>query len=255
MRSLSAAVAPLVLVAVAGASPWAVAAFGSETEHVTRTIALEPGGTLRLKSFSGRVTITAFDRSEVTVDAVRRASRERLDNIKLEIHKEGDTVVIDANRRERGWNIHNNNVVETDFDIKVPRKTNLNIDVFSAPVNVQGVEGSYNVHTFSSRVRLDDAVGSIRANTFSGPVEIRPAAWQTGQTIDVRTFSGNVELRVSEDARATVAFNSFSGRLNSDLPLTLHGSSRRSTTAELGSGSSGSSLRFRTFSGSVRIGR
>jgi hypothetical protein len=44
---------------------------------------------------------------------------------------------------KRGWNIHHNNVVETDFDIKVPRKTNLNIDVFSAPVSVQGVEGSY----------------------------------------------------------------------------------------------------------------
>jgi hypothetical protein len=52
-----------------------------------------------------------------------------------------------------------------------------------------------------------------------------------------------------------VAFNSFSGHLNSELPLTLHGSSRRSVTAELGSGNSGSSLRFRTFSGSVRIGR
>jgi hypothetical protein len=102
MRSLSAAVAPLVLVALAGVSPWAVAAFGSETEHVTRTIALEPGGTLRLKSFSGRVTITASDRSEVTVDAVRRASRERLDNIKLEIHRKA----IRSCRREppeRGW--------------------------------------------------------------------------------------------------------------------------------------------------------
>jgi hypothetical protein len=163
--------------------------------------------------------------------------------------------VIDANRRERGWNIHNNNVVETDFDIKVPRKTNLNIDVFSAPVSVQGVEGSYNVHAFSSRVRLDDAVGSIRANTFSGAVEIRAATWQAHQTIEVRTFSGNVELRVPDDARGSVVFNSFSGRLNSDVPLTLHGSSRRSTTAELGSGSNGSSLRFRTFSGSVRIGR
>ena len=255
MRSLSSAVAPLVIIALAGATPWAASLALRETEHVTRTIGLEPGGTLRLKSFSGRVTITASDRPEVTIDAVRRGSRERLDHIKLDIHRDGDKVVVDANRRESGSFLRHNNVVETDFDITVPRKTNIDIDVFSAPVSVQGVEGSYNVHTFSSRVKLDEAVGSIRANTFSGPVEIQAATWQAGQTIDVRTFSGNVELRVPDNARGTVTFKSFSGRLKSDVPLTLHGSSRRSMTAELGGGNSASNLRVRTFSGSVRIGR
>jgi hypothetical protein len=38
------------------------------------------------------------------------------------------------------------------------------------------------------------------------------------------------------------------------MPLTLHSSSRRSFDADLGSGSGGS-LRFKTFSGSVKIDR
>jgi len=51
-----------------------------------------------------------------------------------------------------------------------------------------------------------------------------------------------------------VSFNSFSGQLNSELPLTLHSSSRRSFKAELGGGDGGT-LRFKTFSGSVKIDR
>jgi DUF4097 and DUF4098 domain-containing protein YvlB len=96
--------------------------------------------------------------------------------------------------------------------------------------------------------------GPIKAHTFSGTVVIREKSWESNQTIDVDTFSGNVELYVPESARGSVSFNSFSGRLNSEMPLTLHNSSRRSVRADLGGGGDGR-LRFKTFSGSVKIDR
>ena len=256
----------LALGVLALATPAVNAAF-DETEHINQTIRMDPGGTLRLKSFSGRVTITASDRPEVVVDAVRRATRARLDRIKLDIHTDGsNVVVVDANRRERSWYefIGGDSVVETDFDIKVPRRTNLNLSVFSAPVSVDGIEGSHKVHSFSSRLSLNNVAGSIWAHTFSGPVMIRAKSWEPNQTIDVDTFSGNVELHVPESARGSVSFHSFSGRLNSEMPLVLHSSRGRSLKAELGSlkaerggddaGNNGT-LRFKTFSGSVRIDR
>jgi DUF4097 and DUF4098 domain-containing protein YvlB len=85
-------------------------------------------------------------------------------------------------------------------------------------------------------------------------VTIREKTWDPNQAIDVNTFSGNVELHVPDSARGSVTFQSFSGRLNSEMPLTLHSSSRRSLKAELGGGGPGS-LRFKTFSGSVKIDR
>jgi len=230
MRKAAFVVAALALVGFTAGPAFA------QTEHVTRTIGLDPGGTLRLKNFSGRVTITASDRADVVVDAVRRASRDRLDRITLDVHKDGNTVVVDANHRDRSWEERHNNVVETDFDIKVPRRTNLDIDVFSAPVDVTGVEGSYNVHTFSARVRLNEVM------------------WQDRQSIDVTTFSGSVDLQLSANAAGTVSFDSFSGDLRSDLPLTLRSSGRRSFNAELGTGGNGR-LRVKTFSGDVRITR
>ena len=70
MRTLAAAFAVLALATPAQASP----RFFDETEHISRTLQMDPGGTLRLKNFSGRVTITASDRPEVVIDAVRRAT-------------------------------------------------------------------------------------------------------------------------------------------------------------------------------------
>ena len=193
----------------------------------------------------------------MAIDAVRRGTRERLARVTLDIHADGsNVVVIDANHHERSWLDFSgrNNVVETDFDIRVPRRTNLDLSVFSAPVTVTGVEGSHTAHGFSSRLQFEDVAGTVRAHTFSGAVSIRERSWQPDQTIDVDTFSGNVELRVPDGARGAVTFNSFSGHLDSNVPLTFRSSSRRSVRAALGDGEGGS-LRFKTFSGSVRIDR
>ena len=101
---------------------------------------------------------------------------------------------------------------------------------------------------------LNDVSGSVRAHTFSGSVTISQKSWGANQTIDVDTFSGGIELHLPDTARGTVSFDSFSGRLNSEMPLTLHSSKRRSLRAELGGGGGGT-LKFHTFSGSVKIDR
>jgi hypothetical protein len=253
MRTLLAVLAVLVLAMPAHATP----GFFDETEHISRTIPMGPGGTLRLKNFSGRVTITGSDRSEVVIDAVRRATRSQLDRIRLDIHTAGSDVVVDANQRDRSWwaFASGHNVVETDFDIKVPRQIQLDVSVFSSPVTVTGVDGSQRLHGFSSPLVLDDVSGSIRAHTFSGAVTIREKSWEPNRAIDVDTFSGSIELHVPDSARGTVTFNSFSGRLNSEMPLIMHSSSRRSLKAELGGGGDGGTFRFKTFSGSVKIDR
>jgi hypothetical protein len=255
MRALAVAA-----VVVAGTAMLSASVF-DETEHIAKTARLDPGGTLHLKNFSGRVTITADNRADVAIDAVRRATRDRLDRIKLDIHNDGGDLVVDANHLESYWFDWwgRNNVVDTDFSIKVPRKTNLDINVFSSPVTVEGVEGEHRLHGFSSRLRLDDIVGPVQAHTFSGAVEIRERTWQPHQSIEVDTFSGSVELHVPESAKAAVSFNSFSGHLDSAMPLTLNSVNTRrhgAVTAHLGADDADAgTLRIKTFSGSFRIDR
>ena len=210
------------------------AAAQRDTETIDRTLPMPAGGTLRLKTFSGRVKITGGAGDQLVVHAVRRATRERLDEIKLEITTSGSTIEVDANHRlvER----RNDNVVETDFEITVPARTRLDVKTFSAPVTVIGVNANQNIDGFSSDV-------TIESNE-----------WADGTDLDINTFSGDVRLRLPSSARGNIDFNSFSGRFESDLPVTLNSSSRRNFRGALNGGGN-ADFRLKTFSGDVSIRR
>jgi DUF4097 and DUF4098 domain-containing protein YvlB len=205
-----------------------------ETETIDRTLPMPAGGTLRLKTFSGRVKITGGSGNQLVVHAVRRATRERLNDIKLEITQSGNTIEVDANHRvvER----RNDNVVETDFEIQVPAKTKLDVKTFSADVTVIGVSASQHIDGFSSTIIIESS------------------DWADGNAIDVNTFSGDVRLRLPANARGNIDFNSFSGSFESDLPVTLNSSSRRNFRGALNGGGPGD-FKLKTFSGDVSIRR
>lgn len=212
------------------------AAGQKETETVDKTIPFASGGTLRLKNFSGDVRITGTAGRDVVVHAVRRARRDRLDNIKLDIQAKGSSIEIEANRRDPTWDEKNENVVETTFDIQVPADTRLDLDGFSSDITVTDVTANIKAHTFSGKIDLDVS----RASAYPD--------------ISAETFSGDIKTRVSAGGNGQIDFNTFSGDLRSDLPLTVHGTSKRNMTAEIGSGGA-STLKFKTFSGDVRVVR
>lgn len=229
-------------------------ASAQETERVHKVVPLGPGGTVTLDNFSGDVRIVGADVSEVTIDAVRTAPRDRLDRIKLDIQASGSSVVIQANKKEPGWNVGHDNVVQTDFDITVPRQARLEIKVFSSDVHVRGVAGEQRVKTFSGDVNVEGAAARLRAKTFSGAIDVRLAPGDTAPDLDLQTFSGGIDLTVSDAARAGLVFDSFSGRLTSDAPLTVTEQRKGHLRGALGGGGQ-NQVRLKTFSGGVKIAR
>jgi hypothetical protein len=218
-----------VLGALTLATPAAASDQRDETERVDRTVSIRAGGVLRLKNFSGKVTITGSNRSDIAVHAVRRAPRERLDHIRLEISETGSGVLIEANKKDDNWRDRNNNVVETDFDIQVPGDVALDVDVFSSDVIVKDVRGRQRVKTFSGEI---DVTGAESA-------------------LDAESFSGDIEVKLLQGVSASVDFDSFSGSLQTDVPMNYRSGSRRRIRADIGSG--GTDFHFKTFSGDVRI--
>lgn len=256
--SASFRVRALAVVAAAGlALAAAPVAAQTETERVDRTIPFTTQGTITLKNFSGDVRITGTSEAQVVITAVRRATRERLDRIKLEIEESGSSLTINANARDDrdDWSDenNNNNVVETEFDIQVPAGSRLDVNVFSSDVNVTGVTGEQKVHSFSGTLTIVGARGPIDAKTFSAGIRVEMNG-VTEPDLQLETFSGDIEARLAGDARGRVRFNSFSGDIQSDLPLLLRSKSRRSLDADLGTGG-GRDLRFKTFSGDVTLRR
>ena len=178
-------------IALAGALALASPAVAQETETVNRTASIRAGGELKVKNFSGKVTITGSRRGDIAIHAVRRGSRERLDRIKLEVIETGSGVTIEANKRDSEWRERDNNVVETQLDIQVPEDVQLNVDVFSSDVIVSNVTGRQRVKSFSGSIEVSGATASIDAETFSGNIEVG-IAQGTGGRVDFDTFSGDL---------------------------------------------------------------
>ena len=201
-----------------------------ETETVDRTYPMGSGGELRLNNFSGRIVITGSNRGDVAIHAVRRGTRERLQNIRLDIQADASRIRIEANKRDESWDRHEDNVVETEFTIEVPEDINVDINAFSSDVRISNVRGRQKVHTFSGAVDVRDAAGSV----------------------DAETFSGDIDVDLAPNVGGRVDFDTFSGDLTSDIPMAYRSGSRRGAHGEIGSGGA-NTFKFHTFSGDVHI--
>ncbi|MEZ5316173.1 MAG: DUF4097 family beta strand repeat-containing protein [Vicinamibacterales bacterium] len=244
--TVAAAAALLLLPAVATAQ-------GRETETVDRTVPFPSNGTLELKNFSGRVRITGTSGNEVVIHAVRRARREQLDRIKLTIDTSGSVVHINANDRQERPRNDRDNVVETEFEIRLPASARLDVNAFSSDVTVTGVTGRQVLQTFSGEITVEGASGPLDVETFSGGLDVDLRGAGAAPEIDAETFSGDIRLRLADNASGRVDFDSFSGSFESELPITLRSSSRRRVSGALPGGEGGRTVKVHTFSGSVRI--
>jgi DUF4097 and DUF4098 domain-containing protein YvlB len=230
-------------------------ALAQETERVHKVFPLGPGGTLDLHNFSGDVRIVGADVSEVTIDAVRSGPRDRLEHIKLQILSSGSTVTVEANKKDSDWDSERENVVKTEFDIQVPRNTALKVDVFSSDVHVRGVSGAQSIKTFSGDADVQDGAARVACRTFSGAVTVGMASSAAASDVDLETFSGAIALRLPDNARASLSFDSFSGKMTADMPLTVQEQRKGHMRADLNGGDPQRPVRLKSFSGDVKIGK
>lgn len=205
-----------------------------QTETFDRTLPLAQGGTVKLRNFSGDVLVTGTAGQDVVIHAIRKATRERLENIKIDVEARGSTIEIEANRRNPDWEEKNNNIVETEFEIQVPFGTNLDL------------------YAFSGSLRVREVIGRVKAQTFSGNIDLDVSRAQDTPRLEAETFSGDITARVPPGANGRVEFNTFSGDLTTDVPLSMQRGSRKSISGGLGSGG-GERLDFKTFSGDVKL--
>lgn len=113
---------------------------------------------------------------------------------------------------------------------------------------------SVDLGTTSGRITVGGLTGDLGAHTVSGDLRLDWRAFQG--SIDVSTTSGSVSLGIPAGSGFRLDAGSTSGRITSDHPVTVRGSSsgpgRHSLSGDVGSGSG--SVRVRTVSGEIRIG-
>src|SRR5277367_630684 len=102
---------------------------GAFTEELHKTYALTADGRVELDNLNGAVHISAWDRNEVKVDAVKYAgTKERLEEARIEVDAGKDSISISTKYPDHSHTFNwgsNNNPAGVDYTLTVPRGARL----------------------------------------------------------------------------------------------------------------------------------
>lgn len=153
--------------------------------------------------------------------------------------------------RDDGW-------VNVNFEVFVPRETDLELRALNGGVAVEGVEGDIEAEAMNGGITLSGVAGAVRARTMNGGVSVALAgdAWE-GRGLDVETTNGGISVALPEGYSAELEARTRVGRISTDGLSLPRESERRGyqvgdrVEATLGRG--GAPLRLRTTNGGVSI--
>ena len=152
----------------------------------------------------GDITVTAGSGDEVSVEAVKRARRDRsqLDQVRVEVDNAAGRVDI-----RTSYPRLNNVNVSVDYTVTVPTGVSVELHSVSGSVKVSGVRGVVRAETVSGNVTLTDTPKLEVAKSVSGDVSFSGVSTDTD--VSIASVSGSVRGR-SVKAHG-LEFNSVSG--------------------------------------------
>lgn len=144
---------------------------------------------ISVSNVKGQVTITAWDRNEVQVTGSLGEGAAPLaidgDNGDLEIKVKPRG---DGSKGWFNWN-GDNSMGDTTLDLHVPKGATLDVEVVSAPLGIDGMDGGeISVNSVSGRVRINARTPDLSVESVSGTVQ------QSGhaERADLQTVSGDI---------------------------------------------------------------
>jgi DUF4097 and DUF4098 domain-containing protein YvlB len=229
----------------------ALPGLAEEREEFHKTVAMDANGNFSLKNINGNVSVSAWDRNEVEIDAVKTASSEaKLHEARIEVTGSGHSVEVVTKYPDHA----NNNPATVEYAIHLPRGARL-----------------YDVNTVNGGIKIDGPRGRIRASTVNGDVEVWNAddelelssvngAVKAGlgnagkNRVKLNTVNGSLAVSLAEMANARVKAATVRGDIHSDLPLQVERpkyAPGASVDGNLGSG--GETIELETVNGSIYI--
>jgi DUF4097 and DUF4098 domain-containing protein YvlB len=195
-----------------------------ETERFEQSYPLNPNGRVSVSNINGSITVEAWDRNEIRLEAVKTAdSRETLAEVELRIESRPDSFSIETdygswkNRDGQKWRERK---LRVDFRLMAPRGAVLD--------EIESVNGSITLSNFTNQTKASAVNGEIRATNLRGTANLSTvngttsADFETVQPnsrISLSTVNGSVNLLLPSDINATVKADTVNGNISNDFGL------------------------------------
>jgi Uncharacterized conserved protein len=238
-------IAAFVLIAIGTHLPLLAAL----SEELHKTYPLEAGGRISLNNVNGAVHISAWDRNEVQVDAIKRAStKEALDDAAIVIDSASSSISIRTKYPESN---HHSNSASVEYTLKVPRHARLfAVETVNGSVEVSGVSGDVKISSVNGPVTAQNLAGEARLSTVNGMVSASFDKLEGTPSISLHTVNGGISLAIPENANAEFSASTVHGGISSDFG-NAYSHRSRSVSGRIGSG--GAHIKLNSVNGGIRI--
>ena len=230
------------------------------------------GNVIEVKGISGDIRAVPATGSEVTVIATKHGYRRNFPDIEFAVVEGRGGVTICAmyppSRRSRrrdpmecepgGWRgiDVDDSDVDVDFEVRVPAGVHFAGRTVSGDVEAEHLESHVLARTVSGDIRISTS-DLADASTVSGSIDVAMGRADWSGDLEFHTVSGDIVLAFDDALNAEVEFESVSGDMESDFPITLRSRSNRWVGGYIRGtiGDGGRSLSLKTVSGDVRLRR
>jgi DUF4097 and DUF4098 domain-containing protein YvlB len=158
------------------------AASAADDRTFDRVVPAQPRGVVELSNVSGKIEVSGWDRSEVSVHAVLGGGVER-----VEVSSEGGRtsikVLVPHSSSQGG---------EAELKVKVPKESELDVSAVSADVITTNVLGVQRLSTVSGELSAELGGADLELKTVSGDVRLKGHGQPA--RLHVSTVSGDVHL-------------------------------------------------------------
>ena len=229
--------------------------FSEDHERVTGETSLtvnEKWETIKVDAYlNGGIDIEGYDGEAIQILAKMSAwgkDKEEANQLLSEVNITAKDGVIRAD----GPKPRGNKGFSVSFEIKVPKKSNLELKALNGGIAIANVDGNINATGVNGGLKLRGLSGDVNAKAVNGSVSISLLGdrW-VGAGLEARTTNGSVKVEVPKNYSAELELKTVNGSIKLDFPVTVQGKIGKEIKATLGSGGPGLSLS--TVNGAVKL--
>ncbi len=199
------------------------------TEEFHQVYPLNAGGTVDLHNINGFVHITAWNRNEVKVDAVKWAySPERVKEAEIRVDSDPGRLSIRTHYPEREQvfrDENDDNPATVDYTLTVPANARLDdIKLINGELKVENFAGEIHGSSINGPIRATGLRGRAELSNINGPLEANFVAVGPDADITLKSINGPVYAVLPSDANAEVNARTVHGAIRNDFGLPIeHG--------------------------------
>lgn len=217
---------------------------------ITKTLPLDPEGTLSIRNFSGNIRVEGWDEERAELKIIKRGgSADDRRNARVTLAHDDEHLSLAAPGA--------GGPVEVAFEVRVPRGLQkVEISSASSEVRVSKLEAPLVVNVKTGSIKLEDVRGEARTGIFNGDTEVIYGGDGAGRGSqqEFSSVNGDIDVTFAAETNADLTAEVVQGDIEVDDSLGLRVQKRmvgRKVEGRVGEG--GETLSIKSVNGSIKI--